>query len=188
MNKYHPEQSESFLHAILEGFVDGVLVLTDEKQIVYANSTASAICNQLLQSETAELPHELQRVCAALIDSREFYPNYPISIESELITAQTTYRVRAQWLNLEVGQRPCLLLRLQDQNQSVQGLAIAEAQRWGLTPRETEVWMLRRAGCLRKDIAANLFIAVDTVKKHLKNIQAKRQAVVDEQGWQVQAS
>jgi DNA-binding CsgD family transcriptional regulator len=91
-------------------------------------------------------------------------------------------------LKLEVSQRPCLLLQLQDQNQPIQGLAIAEAQCWGLTPRETEVWLLRRAGHLRKDIAANLFITIETVKKHLKNIQAKRQAVVEEQDWDVQAS
>jgi nitrogen fixation/metabolism regulation signal transduction histidine kinase len=80
MNTHDSEQSESFLHAILGGFVDGVLVLTDEEQIVYANSTASSVCAQLLKSETVELPEELQRVCAALIESRELYPNYSVSI------------------------------------------------------------------------------------------------------------
>lgn len=183
-----PNQPESFLQAVLESFVDGVLVLTEAQEIIYANTTVQKICAELKPVQTDALPEELQRLCEALVESRELYPHQSIALESELITPTTTYRLQAQWLVLAAMEHPCILLRLQDQNQSVQGLAIAEAQRWGLTARETEVWLLRRAGCLRKEIATTLFIALDTVKKHLKNIESKRQAALDEDDWQMQAS
>ena len=55
--------------------------------------------------------------------------------------------------------------------------AIAEAQEWRLTPRETEVWLLRCSGYLFIEIASQLGITKVTVKKHLKNIYLKRHAI-----------
>jgi DNA-binding CsgD family transcriptional regulator len=106
-----------------------------------------------------------------------------VVVESEVECEDAKLRIRAQWLNLEAVETPCLLVRLQDENQAMQGLAIAEAQSWGLTERETQVWVRRRAGCSRKQIAEELYIALDTVKKHLKNIQTKRQIYLDEHEW-----
>ncbi len=64
---------------------------------------------------------------------------------------------------------------LEDRYQSTQNLAIAEVDKYRLTRREAEVWLLRRANYSRKDIAAELCISLDTVKKHLKNIHAKQE-------------
>lgn len=188
MNMNYSENPENFLQAVLEGFVDGVLVLTEQQEIVYANATAHSICSQLQTNPSHSLPEEVKQICQTLIESRELYPDHPVTLEAEVSTSVATLRIRAQWLRLEISERPCILLRLQNQNQFVQGLALAEAQRWGLTPRETEVWLLRRSGCMRKEIATRLYIALDTVKKHLKNIQTKRQTVLDEEEWQAQAS
>lgn len=183
MNMNYPNKPDNFLQAVLEGFVDGILVLTDAGDVIYTNATADSICSQLSSNSSKCFPKELQRICEALIESRDLYPTQPLTLELEVTTPQTTYRIRAQWLQLEAVARPCILLRLQDQNRSLQGLAIAEAQKWGLTPREAEVWSLRRAGYPRKAIAAELYIAIDTVKKHLKNIQMKRQAILNEDEW-----
>lgn len=182
MNMNDSNKPDQFLQSVLEGFVDGIVVLTDAQDVIYTNATADAICSQLTNASNC-LPKEIQRICEALIDSRDLYPTQPITLELEVPTPETTYRIRAQWLQLEAMPRSCILLRLQDQNRSLQGLAMAEAQKWGLTPREAEVWTLRRSGCLRKQIAAELYIALDTVKKHLKNIQMKRQAVLNEEDW-----
>lgn len=173
---------QEFLQAVLEGFVDGILVLTAEKEQKYANAMATHLCHRLSDGGEA-IPQEIWQVCEALIDSRESYPNQSIVIESEVDTGGGKLRIRAHWLMLDISHPPCLLVRLQDQNQAVQGLAIAEAQTWGLTERETQVWILRRSGCSRKQIAEDLYIAVDTVKKHLKNIQNKRQSYLDEEEW-----
>ncbi|QZZ21276.1 hypothetical protein J5X98_01945 [Leptothermofonsia sichuanensis E412] len=176
--------SETFIQAVLEGFVDGILVLTDEQEVMYANTIAHAICTQLDKEQTDRLPRELQQVCQILVESKDLYGDRPLMIESDICTGETTLRIWAQWLKLQATQSACILLRLQDQNQATQGLAIAEAQKWNLTPRETEIWLLRRAGYKRREIATELYIAEDTVKKHLRNIQFKRQSVQDEEDWQ----
>jgi len=172
-----------FLQAVLESFVDGILVLTEQKEQKYANQMAVQICQQLTGKASA-IPKEVWQVCEALIGSRDLYPDQSVVVESEVECEDAKLRIRAQWLNVETVEPPCLLVRLQDENQAIQGLAIAEAQSWGLTERETQVWIRRRAGCNRKQIAEELYIALDTVKKHLKNIQNKRQTYLDEHEWQ----
>ncbi len=168
------------LQAVLEGFVDGILVLTDQQELHYANSTAKQLCLQLT-GQTSILPEIVWQACEALIDSRDLYPNQPIVLESEVESTTVNLRIRVQWLQLDTGDRPYILVKLQDQNQAAQGLAIAEAQTWKLSPRETEVWLRRRASNSRKQIAIALYITEDTVKKHLKNIQIKRQLYIDMQ-------
>ncbi|MBM0743886.1 helix-turn-helix transcriptional regulator [Phormidium sp. CLA17] len=175
------------LQAVLESFVDGILVLTDRQELHYANATAQQLCFQLTQKVGA-LPEIIWQACEALIDSRDLYPNQPIVLESEVESATVNLRIRVQWLQLDTIDRPYLLVRLQDQHQATQRLAIAEAQTWKLSPRETEVWLHRRASNSRKQIAIALYITEDTVKKHLKNIQIKRQFYIDMQDCRVTSS
>jgi DNA-binding CsgD family transcriptional regulator len=59
----------------------------------------------------------------------------------------------------------------------VESLLKQRAQRaydYVLTPREAEIWQLRSEGLSYKAIASELFIAENTVKKHVKNILTKR--------------
>lgn len=181
---HNSDQSKNFLNTALESCLDGVLVLDDRYEIVYANATAHSIYTQLAQDEANRLPIEIQCVCDALVETRDLYKGRPITIVAEQVTAETTFRIRAEWLKLEVSNCPYILLRLQDQNWCVKELANLEARQWSLTQRETEVWLLHRDGFTRKAIASKLFIARDTVKKHLQNIQSKRQAALDAQEWQ----
>jgi DNA-binding CsgD family transcriptional regulator len=164
-------------------WVIGILVLSEQQEVMYANTIASSICTQLVKAEEL-LPKKLQQVCEALVESKDVCGERPVMIESDVDAGESKFRVRAQWLNLETTPRPCILLRLQDQNQSIYGLESAEAQKWNLTPREMEVWLLRRAGYKRKAIATVLCIAENTVKKHLQNIQFKWQTVLDGEEWQ----
>lgn len=137
------------LQAVLESFVDGILVLTDQQELHYANTTAQQLCLQLT-GKVGILPDIIWQACTALIDSRDLYPNQPIVLESEVESDTIKLRIRVQWLQLDTLDRPCLLVRLHDQNQAAQGLAIAEAQTWKLSPRETEVWLRRRASNSRR--------------------------------------
>ena len=181
------QRPPEFLQAVLEGFLDGIFVLTDQKQLLYANQTAERLCHRSSQAPQSlvSLPREVWQACEALIDSRNLYPDRLLVIESEVRGKETALRIQAQWLSLQEFERPCLLVRLQDQHQAAQSLAIAEAQTWGLTDREAQVWRLRRSGFSRKQIAAELHISEDTVKKHLGNIHSKRQIHLDEAEWQL---
>lgn len=169
------ENPNHFLTSVLEGFVDGIVILNMRGESIYANSPASRICQ--LFNRSGALPEEVWRSCQALIESRELYGDRPLVIEAEIATERSqTFRIRVQWIALENSTEPNLLVRLEDQQQSLQSLAVTEAKKYGLTPREAEVWFLRRCNLSRKEIAAQLYITIDTVKKHLGNIQSKRQA------------
>jgi DNA-binding CsgD family transcriptional regulator len=176
MNMSFLESSNHFFTSVLEGFVDGILILNLQGEFIYANTPATRICQQLNPDHNT-LPEEIWRSCEALIESRELYGERPLVIESEITTDRAqTFRIRVQWITLEGAQTPSLLVRLEDQQQSMQSLAVTEAKKYGLTPREAEVWFLRRCNKSRKEIAAQLYITIDTVKKHLGNIQSKKQA------------
>lgn len=169
------QTSSLFLMSVLEGLVDGILIVQPQGDLVYANLPAQRIC-QALTNQVGAIPKEVRSLCDSLQESRDWFGNQPLVLESEIMIANhDRYRLRVQWLQLDTIADPCFLVRLEDQQQSWQSLAFSEAQRYGLTPREAEVWQLRRANLSRKEIAERLHITIDTVKKHLCNIQMKRQ-------------
>jgi DNA-binding CsgD family transcriptional regulator len=173
--------STPMLHGVLESLMDGILILTDQGQLVDANSYALQLCRYLMSnsSELRNVPPQIWQSCEALIDSRELFPGHSITIEDEICVGQSSsIRIRVRWVELDYSNRPYLLVLLEDRHQSLKNIAIAEARKYGLTSREAEVWLLRRANQTYKAIAAELHIAIDTVKKHIKSIHAKRDAVL----------
>ncbi|MEM6592792.1 MAG: helix-turn-helix transcriptional regulator, partial [Cyanobacteria bacterium P01_C01_bin.73] len=56
---------------------------------------------------------------------------------------------------------------------SLQAQALLDVERYGFTARESEIWLRRKAQVPYRDIAQELFITVNTVKKHVKNIRVK---------------
>jgi DNA-binding CsgD family transcriptional regulator len=196
----HFQQSKqpSLLQAIIEGFVDSVLILTEQGELVHANGCARRIFHQLRAGASQPNPvaEEIWRVYKCLIESRELFREQKIIIESEINTDDSgAFRIRARWLEFDesdehhsvaskelTGRNPAnrlqhspyLLVTIEDRHQSAQNSAFADAQKYGLTPRETEVWLLRRRNHSYKEIAAKLYITLDTVKKHMKNIYAKQ--------------
>ena len=174
------ETDNSLLVGIIESFLDGILILTKQGDCIQSNSLASQICQQLAPTKSPfnSVPKEIWQVCQALIESQDFYHDQPSNIESEIaLESSTTLRIRVRWFQLNEIPHPCLLVILEDRCQSVQKLAISEVDKYGLTSREAEVWLLRRANYSYQQIADELYISINTVKKHMKNIQAKREAV-----------
>ncbi len=179
----------SLLQAIVEGFVDGILILSERGEWIHANEGARRICYELSQHESNinSVPQSIWRVCESSIDSRKLFPDRKMIIESEIHRDDSTaFRIRVRWLELDrsdgraanhLQYRPYLLVTLEDRLQSNYNVAIAEAKKYALTPREEQVWLLRRANYSYKDIATKLFITPNTVKKHLKNIYAKQEAI-----------
>lgn len=169
----------SLLQAVMEGFVDGVLLLSDSGELVHANDCARRIFSQLLQgaSETNLLIEEVWRVYDSLLGSKEMFCNQKLIIESEIdLDNSRVFRIRARWLMLDESVHPYLLITIEDRHQSSQNVAITDAQKYRLTARETEVWLLRRANHSYKEIGDRLYITLNTVKKHIKNIHAKQEA------------
>ena len=168
----------SWLQAVIEGFVDGVLILTHQGEWVYANTQARQICFSRLQGalQPNTVAQEIWRVCQSLMESHELFSRKKIIIESEVSTdSPATYRIRTRWLEFGESDYLFLLVTLEDVHQSTENMAIADVKKFGLTSREAEVWLLRRAKRSYKEIAVKLNITINTVKRHMKNIYAKQQ-------------
>ncbi|AOY80279.1 helix-turn-helix transcriptional regulator [Moorena producens JHB] len=176
MNTQARQFNGVLLQGVVEGLMDGVLILNAQGELVHANCYGRFICAQLAvdRSKSNVVPKEIRRVCQAVLDSCELYPNQSIIIESEIITdPSTSFRIRAVKLTLDSFENPCILVTLENHDQYAGSFAIAEVNKYDLTPREAEVWLLRRADYSYQEIADELLITLNTVKKHLKNIYAK---------------
>ena len=181
IEELQPESKVDLLQAIIESFLDGILILTTEGELLHVNECARRICRQLMPrgSSADAIPEEIWRVCESLIDSRELFPGEKILLESELETDRgVKLRIRARWLPASTGEQNLLLVILEDRNQTSQSMTLFDSKKYGLTDREAEVWLLRRANLSYKEIADQLYITINTVKKHLKNIYAKQQEML----------
>ncbi len=176
LNTRHGHFDSVLVQGVLESFMDGILILTQQSEFVHINSNARTILEKFIHNpaQFQNIGREIKRIYQAVIDSCELYPERPVVIESEIGNKRlSVLRIRARWLQLEAYEQPLVLILLEDQHRSIQSLAVTEAEKYGLTPREAEIWSLRRANRSYKEIAAELFISLNTVKKHVKNIRSK---------------
>lgn len=167
------------LHSILESFVDGILLLTPEGDELYCNDFARKICQKLnhYKPVVSSIPREIWRVCQMVLKSCSLHSGENTITESEvLLDGAALLRIRVQSIPLEATETPCLLVMLEDHEESLRNRAIAEAKQYKLTPRQSEVWLLRRVGCSYKEIATELYISPNTVRKHLKDIYLRQRA------------
>ncbi|BAZ16866.1 two-component response regulator, CheY subfamily protein [Calothrix sp. NIES-4071] len=180
MKNMQPLQQMYLLQAVIEGFVDGIIILTSEMKLLHVNQYARELCNQLVPGVYLEkaVPEEICNVCESLIDSREIFPNDKIFMEFEVEKNSTKVRIRARWLEMNDNSEEYIIVTLEDCNESNHSIAIQDAKKYGLTERETQVWLLRKANLSYKEIAARLYITINTVKKHLKSIYAKQQDMI----------
>jgi DNA-binding CsgD family transcriptional regulator len=175
----------ALLTEVIEELIDGILILTEQRELVYANDTARRVLDQLTQDESWVnlVPKEIWHICQSLIHSRSLFPNQHWLIESEIFTnASTALHIRVRWLKLDTVEHPCLLLTIEDRYQAIKSIAIEEAQKYRLTAREKEVWLLHRANYTYKQIALELNITPNTVKKHMQSIHTKQKDAVETQG------
>lgn len=172
------------LLSILEDLVDGILILAIDGEVIYANNNALRVLRQLNQdNSTTHVPQEIWHLCQSLIHSRHLFPEQHWLIQSEiLIDNSTALYIQARWLQLINLPNPCLQLTLADRYQEIRNIAVEEAQAYGLTPRETQVWLLSRANYTYKQIAVELEITPNTVKKHMRSIHKKQKEIFDYQG------
>jgi len=172
------------INDLVNFFPDGVLVLDHEGSIVFSNNYANQICQRILEETPATAPaaNEIWQLYQLLKQAKEgaIAPQRLALMEGEFYAGPgNDIRVRIQTVELEQTDGLCFLIVLEDRQETVRRAAIAEIRKFKLTPREAEVWVWRRMGMTYNEIADKLFVTIDTVKKHLKNIYAKREA----KGW-----
>lgn len=169
---------------IIEDLVDGILILTEQRDLVYANDYIQRTLRQLNQGQSlaTQVPEEIWNVCQVLIRSHHLFPDQHWLIESKIFMGSSiAFNIRAKWLKLEDFEQPCIWLSICGQCQYTQGIVNEESQKYGLTSREKEVWLLHRANYTYKQAALELHITPNTVKKHLKSIYSKQKILLESQ-------
>lgn len=176
-----PDESviSSLLQTALDNLVDGLLIVAASGRILQANAMAHQVCSSLMPTgseiEVSQMPQTLWSICHPIFKNMASGIETHLGLEMDITDAQQQpIRVRIQPLNLKVQQQDCLMLILEDRRQAHRRRAIADGKRYGLTPREVDVWELRLRNLSYEDISHTLFITENTVKKHVKSILAKR--------------
>ncbi|MBF2089153.1 MAG: helix-turn-helix transcriptional regulator [Synechococcales cyanobacterium K44_A2020_017] len=173
----------AFFQAVLEGFMDGVVLVTSTGKVLHTNRAAQRLFQQASNSTHTEnpgLPPCIWHLCQWAIAYHNDYPQdeQHLILEAEvLLNEQVNVRARVRWLSGLRHHDACLLVTLEDLTQVAQQLAIAAMHQYGLTPREAEVWQYRLQGYSYQQMAQELHISENTVKKHIKNILSKRRSV-----------
>ncbi|MEM7065907.1 MAG: helix-turn-helix transcriptional regulator [Cyanobacteria bacterium P01_B01_bin.77] len=167
--------------SVLNNWIDGILILNQEGQCLRSNPLGREICDRIAPDNRGnrQAPPAIWTACQILIESRKDFPKHLVTAESELRLkpSHDHFRIRAQWFNTRRENDPHILVILENQKYSKQNLAVTEAIRYSLSPREADVWTLHRIGYTYQEIAAELHIALNTVKKHMKNTYAKQHVV-----------
>ncbi|MBW4654342.1 MAG: hypothetical protein KME20_15100 [Kaiparowitsia implicata GSE-PSE-MK54-09C] len=166
------------MDAIVECYPDGIMLVSDRGVILKENKLAQKLRAAIAPDHTAQpqVPEQIWSICQLLISDRPESSSLNIILEDRINLSDTNaIRIRVRWFESVVS-GACLMVTLEDEMQSARNRVMSEKQRYGLTPREAEVWLLRQVNYTYKRIAETLHITVDTVKKHIKSINAKRQA------------
>lgn len=188
MNNMHASQileileMPNFLLNLIEDLLNGILLLDRHGNLLYSNDYTRQIFRQLGRdpAKNSDLPQEIWYIYQSLLQSRNLFPNQRWLMAVEvLLDNSIVLKIRAQWMNLHCRDDACLLLILEDQKHLIRNVVTEEAQKYGLTSREREIWMLYRANFSYKEIAIELGITPHTVKKHMKSIRAKQKNLLD---------
>jgi hypothetical protein len=161
----------------LTKLTNGILIVTEGQQLLYANECACRILRQIYQERSSGegIPREISYLCNSIANiPRQFPGQHWITKTKICINSSVTFSVTARYMRLDSLGQHCVVLEMKDQYQLVKNIALEEAQTYGLTDRETEIWLLQRANYSYKQIASELFIAQNTVKKHMQNIHLKQ--------------
>jgi DNA-binding CsgD family transcriptional regulator len=172
------------LQSIVESLVDGVLIVTIRGEWVYGNYKAHQICQQLSIGKPLPnfVPSAIWQICQVMFVKPSACLERPTVVEGEVgVEGEgVQYRIRVRWLQLEEMKSPYLLVTLEDCGEAARNRAIAEAHQYGLTPRQAEVWLLYRRGLTYRNMAAQLYVTPNTIKRHMKDIYAKQKCCGEE--------
>lgn len=171
-----------FNQDLIADLIHGILVLSKQQEIIYINNLAQVILKKFNPNhqQKGRLPMEIWHLCQSLIVSRNLFPQQYWVLESRICLQDSiAVHVKVYWFHSVSLQTPHLLILMEDESQFFQYAALEEAQSYGLTSRETEIWLLQRAGYTYKQIAAELNITPNTVKKHIKSILVKQKKAPD---------
>lgn len=194
-----PEIS-GMLGGLMDLLPQGVMVVSRNLKPVYWNQKAKQLCRVFANgnSPDATLPFIISEIAHRFI--RENLPPGRSLILEHQTPHKQTLRFTASWLelpgksfNAQKFSNPLLLLDdttleaseerpeviavfLENCDEVMQKEMQIQQEKYDLTDREVEIWMLIRQEYTYLEIAQRLQISLNTVKTHVKNVYAKRRS------------
>ena len=173
-----------FLESFLDGFLEGILIFDLSGTLIHANKAIFSLLEksvsrledqQLLDQEIRSLFQVITKQVTGIPDEQSTSTVLPFSsLESEIaLTRFIQLRIHVRRFQMNISPNEMVWIRIEDRHQMNRMKALIESQRYGLSTRESEVWLLRSAGYTNPEVSKKLFISVNTVKKHMRNILAK---------------
>ncbi|NER83690.1 MAG: hypothetical protein F6K42_29920 [Leptolyngbya sp. SIO1D8] len=187
-----------YLAIVFETFLDhvfpsqGFMLLDHQGNVVQSNGKARQICRVLLadaapltgpdfRAKFAALPAEIKTLISAAIESCKLFPHLKFQLEDTVVLQdKTRIRLQVEWIHLDDQAASGIVVTLEDLTEAAHQRALLEANRYNLTDRETQVWELTLQRLSYRQIGEELFISVNTVKRHIKNIHMKQRRDRDE--------
>ena len=165
----------------LDLIMDSYLLLNSDRKIVLSNPKADQLL-QKIQSATQQtsreepksLPDSVVQTCQLLLENSEYLSDHALPPQA-MLTVHPGIQMRISLVDTGLGSEPLFLIALEDKSQASIAQATVDQWLYGLTNREKEVWSLRLQDFSYQDIATELYLSVNTVKKHMKTILAKQE-------------
>jgi DNA-binding CsgD family transcriptional regulator len=155
------------LPTTFENWVDGIFIFDRQGKCIMMNQTACQMAKYLSQvpEQWDQISHAIWQTCSVIINHSLNNAEFEISLDPV-----TRFRIRGLTLQMEDNTTSSIQIILEDQRQSIEHLVNTEALMYRLTLGE-------KAVCKSyQDIAQVLYLSVNTIKKHLKNIRIKQRS------------
>lgn len=168
-------QKLNFLQEAIEILENGILIISITGELIYANTSGYDLCYQINQGifEFNCVSPIIWSICQKLINNQRMYPEKNVVVSEKIVIDKSRkFRICVKSLNLQKN-RDCLLVIIDNQYKQFEKTELTEIHKYDFTPREDQIWRLYRAKYTYKEIALQLHITINTVKKHMKNIHIK---------------
>ncbi len=120
------------------------------------------------------IPEQVTTLRNFLMESCEDFPEYTLQLyDTAFLPGGIRLYLNVEWIDWADQPTKCILVTIEDLTQIAHHRAMADAYRYELTEREAEVWELYLQGLSYRQVGEQLVIALNTVKKHMKNIFRK---------------
>lgn len=179
---------------LLEVLPQGVIIVSRNLKPVYCNQKAQKLCQALAGERFAEnvLPLAISEACYSVLRDSQMMPSSLMIecqtstghlirvsaqiLESATVNPETPY-IHPALTDAQPTRVPTFIaVFLENCDEVLQQEAWIQQQKYDLTERETEIWMLLRQELTYQEIAQALQISLNTVKTHVKNVYAKRRS------------
>lgn len=186
--------SVDFLSTLFETTLDqlfpsqGLLLINRLGQVIQSSPKARELCQglktgtgptpqgtRLSWRDVGSLPTQIRALCTFMIESRDDFPNQRIQLNDDInVEDGCCIHLTGEWVDWGEAEPTYLLICLENRQEVSDQRAAFDTYRYQLTARESDVWRLALQGYSYSEIAAQLFISLNTVKRHMKSIYEKR--------------